>query len=75
MYIFQNIWFPVPANLLNKQSRTAEKVWSPQLWGAGRGVNSSSPYTNQIVTKLYRGLRNWWVLGSCEHGNELSSSI
>ena len=35
------IW-RVAANLLNKQSRTADKGWSSSL-GVGRGANSSSP--------------------------------
>jgi hypothetical protein len=32
----------VAANILNKQSRTAENEWSSNLW-VGRGVNKSSP--------------------------------
>jgi hypothetical protein len=32
----------VAANILNKQSRTAEKGWSSN-WGVGRGANNSSP--------------------------------
>ena len=32
----------VTANVLNKQSRTADKVWSSSL-GVGRGANNSSP--------------------------------
>jgi hypothetical protein len=32
----------VPANILNKQSRTADKGWSSNL-GVGRGANNSSP--------------------------------
>ena len=35
------IWW-VAANILNKQSRTADKMWSSSL-GVGRGVNNSSP--------------------------------
>jgi hypothetical protein len=35
------IW-RVVANILNKQSRTADKGWSSSL-GVGRGVNNSSP--------------------------------
>jgi hypothetical protein len=34
------IW-RVAANILNKQSRTAEKEWYPSL-GVGRGANNSS---------------------------------
>jgi hypothetical protein len=30
------------ANILNKQSRTADKGWSSRL-GVGRGANNSSP--------------------------------
>ena len=36
-----SIW-RVAANILNKQSRTADKVWSSNL-GVGRGGNNSSP--------------------------------
>jgi len=32
----------VAANTLNKQSRTADKVWSPS-WGVGRDSNYYSP--------------------------------
>jgi hypothetical protein len=32
----------VAANMLNKQSRTADKGWSSS-WGVGRGANNSSP--------------------------------
>jgi hypothetical protein len=35
------IW-RVPANILNKQSRTADKGWSSSL-GVGCGANNSSP--------------------------------
>ena len=35
------IW-RVAVNILNKQSRTADKVWSSSL-GVGRGANNSSP--------------------------------
>jgi hypothetical protein len=35
------IW-GVAANILNKQSRTADKGWSSSL-GVGRGANNSSP--------------------------------
>jgi hypothetical protein len=35
------IW-RISANILNKQSRTADKVWSSRL-GFGRGANKSSP--------------------------------
>ena len=35
------IW-RVAANILNKQSRTADEVWSSSL-GIGRGANNGSP--------------------------------
>jgi len=35
------VW-TVAANILNKQSQTADKGWSSIL-GVGRGVNKSSP--------------------------------
>jgi hypothetical protein len=43
------IW-RVAANILNKQSRTADNEWSSSL-GVGRGANNSSPYKLNHVTK------------------------
>jgi hypothetical protein len=37
----------VAANILNKQSRTAEKGWSSSL-GVGRGANNASPSKNHV---------------------------
>jgi hypothetical protein len=37
-------------NILNKQSRTADKGWSSSL-GVGRGANNPSPQKIFIVTK------------------------
>jgi hypothetical protein len=42
----------VAANVLNKQSRTADKGWSSSL-GVGRGANNPSP-KNFIVTKCFK---------------------
>ena len=42
------IW-RVAANVLNKQSRTAEEGWSSSL-GVGRGANNAYPWKN-IVKK------------------------
>jgi hypothetical protein len=53
----------IAANILNKQSRTAEIGLSPSL-GAGRKANSSSVFKNQHLSKCYAGLR----VGYCEHG-------
>jgi len=36
-----NVW-RIAANILNKQSRTADNGWSSSL-GFGRGANNSSP--------------------------------
>jgi hypothetical protein len=41
------IW-RVAANILNKQSRTADKGWSSSL-GVGRGANNSSPYKISLL--------------------------
>jgi hypothetical protein len=38
---FLQVW-RLAANMLNKQSRTADKGWSSSL-GVGRGANNSSP--------------------------------
>jgi hypothetical protein len=43
------IWW-VAANILNKQSRTADKGWSSNL-GVGRGANNSSLWKWIFVTK------------------------
>jgi hypothetical protein len=40
----------VAANILNKQSLTADKGWSSSL-GVGRGANNSSPRKRISVTK------------------------
>jgi hypothetical protein len=45
------IW-RVAANILNKQSRTADKEWYSSLWG-GRGAKNH--HKNQLVTKCYTG--------------------
>ena len=47
----------VAANILNKQSRTADKGWSSSL-GIGRGVNSSSPWKHKHVTNHTQRPRN-----------------
>jgi hypothetical protein len=52
------IWM-VAANILNKQSRTADKGW-PSSLGVGRGANNSPQYKNKPVTKCYKG--KWSVL-------------
>ena len=43
----------VAANILNKQLRTADKVWSSSFWGSevGRGANNSLPLKPYAVTK------------------------
>jgi hypothetical protein len=43
------IW-RIAANILNKQSRTADKGWSSSL-GVGRGANNSSLWKWNFVTK------------------------
>jgi len=56
-----HVW-RVDTNLLNKQSRTADRGWFASL-GVGRGVNSSSPWKKkQLVTKCYTVTRSWMYL-------------
>ena len=54
------IWW-VAANILNKQSRTADKGWSSGL-GVGRGVNKSSPYKRILLRIVYKSLRPGRIL-------------
>jgi predicted NUDIX family NTP pyrophosphohydrolase len=49
------IW-GVSANILNKQSRTAEMEWPSNL-GVGRGYNNSSPQKIRLLRKITRSLR------------------
>jgi hypothetical protein len=51
------VW-SVAANILNKQSRRAEKGWSSRL-GVGRGANNCSLYKNKLVTKNHKKPRTW----------------
>ena len=44
--------YGVAANILNKQSRTADKLWSSSL-EFGRGANSSSAYKLALLRKGY----------------------
>jgi hypothetical protein len=48
------IW-RVAANILNKQSRTADK-------GVGRGANNSSPSKISLLRKITRSLGPGWIL-------------
>jgi len=45
----------VAANILNRQSLTADKGW-PSSSGAERGVNNSSPYKNNLFRNVKKGL-------------------
>ena len=67
-------------NILNKQSRTADKGWSSSL-GVGRGTNNSSP---QKLKHVKSNKQRPWNrtdpsvqprAGFCECGDELSGSI
>ena len=51
----------VAANILNKQSRTADKGWSSSL-GVGRGANNSSAYKINYVTKYSKKPRSGGLL-------------
>jgi len=46
------IW-RVAANILNKQSRTADKGWSSSL-GVGRGANNSSLLKRILLRNIHR---------------------
>jgi hypothetical protein len=52
------VW-TVAANVLNKQSRTADKGWSSSL-GVGRDANNSSPLKCILLRNIHRqSLRTW----------------
>jgi hypothetical protein len=53
------IW-KVGANVLNKQSQTADKGWSSSL-GRGIGMGPATPQHKKkpLVTKCYTGPRTW----------------
>jgi hypothetical protein len=46
------------ANIMNKQTQTAEKRWSSSL-GVGHDTNNSSPYTLNNVTNIFTRSRTW----------------
>jgi hypothetical protein len=48
----------VAANVVNKQSRTADKGWSPSL-RVGRASNTSWPFTTYHVTKHFTKPWTW----------------
>ena len=55
-------------NILNKQSRTADKAWSSSL-GVGRGANISSPLKRMLLRNIHRqrlgpGLIIWYDLSN-----------
>ena len=61
------IW-RVAANILNRQSRTADKGWSSNL-GVGRGANNSSPYKRILLRNIHNlsfgpGLIFWLKIGT-----------
>jgi hypothetical protein len=69
------------ANMLNKQSLTADKGWSSSLW-VGWGLTTSHSKKPVCYKMLLWAsdfdslkLRLRPMAGSCEHGNEPSGSI
>jgi hypothetical protein len=70
----------VAANILNKQSRTADKGWYSSL-GLGEGAKNSPQKKTACYEMLYRdselesGSGYGPATGSSEHGNELPGSI
>jgi hypothetical protein len=57
------------ANILNKQSLTAEKEWS-SAWGLGDGLT-----TPHHKNSMFRSVTQRIGAGSSEHGNEPSGYI
>jgi hypothetical protein len=57
-YVLQ-VW-TVAANILNKQSRTADNGWSSSL-GVGRAANNSSQYKISLLRNATKSL------GTCTH--------
>jgi hypothetical protein len=69
------IWM-VAGNILNKQSRTADKGWSSSL-GVGRGVNNSSPKKLALLRNMNcigPGLILWYKLSN-EKGDKRFGSV
>jgi len=56
----------VAANILSKQSRTADKVWSSSL-GFGRGANNSSPLKRMLLLNIYKNLGPGLILRWAGH--------
>ena len=71
------IW-RVAANILNKQSQTADKGWSLSL-GVGQGVDHSSPYKLALLqnmnTCLGPGLILWYNLSNEKGTRDLVCSM
>jgi hypothetical protein len=63
----------VAANILNKQSRTADKG-SPPAWGLGVGL-TIPPRKKLICYEISKRDSDLEVEGPCEHGNEPSGFI
>jgi hypothetical protein len=65
------IW-RIAVNILNKQSRTADKGWSSRL-GVGSGANNSSPYKIILLREFTRsfgygyGCETWSLILRKEH--------
>jgi hypothetical protein len=65
------IW-KVAANVLNKQSRTADKRWHSIL-GTGRGAKIPCRKRTNLLRNVTQGLEI--KAGSCQHGDEPSGFI
>jgi hypothetical protein len=66
------IW-RVAANILDKQSRTADRGW-PSSLGVGRGANNPTIEKLYLLRSMYKGLRNGripWHDLSTEKGYEI----
>jgi len=66
------MWW-VAANILNKQSGTADTGWSSIL-GVGRGTNNSSRQESIMLRNVHTE-RQGQVAGTCKCGNEPSGCI
>jgi hypothetical protein len=61
----------VAANILNKQSQTDDKGWTPPAWGLGEELTTPHRKNPDCYEMLYRASE---LAGFREHGNEPSGS-
>ena len=54
----------VDANILNKQSRTADKGWSSRLGWLSEVLTTR--HRKNLLRNIYKSLRTWWL---CDHAS------